>query len=74
MHELAALLAAHAIPTMGEAWRNNHHAWPGSARLGIYPGQADWGFAFIRLLEHLRLAWDVRTPQTLPERAGLARV
>lgn len=63
-----------AIPTMGEAWHNNHHAWPGSAKLGLYPGQADWGFAFIRLLERLGLAWDVRTPETLPERAGLARV
>ncbi|WP_029907221.1 acyl-CoA desaturase [Caulobacter sp. UNC358MFTsu5.1] len=63
-----------AIPTMGEAWHNNHHAWPGSARLGLYPGQADWGFAFIRLLERLGLAWDVRTPETLPQRAGLARV
>jgi fatty-acid desaturase len=62
-----------AIPTMGEAWHNNHHAWPGSARLGLYPGQADFGFAFIRLLERLGLAWDVRTPETLPERAGLAR-
>jgi stearoyl-CoA desaturase (delta-9 desaturase) len=63
-----------AFPTMGEAWHNNHHAWPGSAKLGLYPGQADWGFAFIRLLERLGLAWDVRTPETLPERAGLARV
>lgn len=62
-----------AIPTMGEAWHNNHHAWPGSAKLGLYPGQADWGFAFIRLLERLGLAWDVRTPETLPERVGLAR-
>jgi stearoyl-CoA desaturase (delta-9 desaturase) len=63
-----------AIPTMGEAWHNNHHAWPGSAKLGLYPGQADLGFAFIRLLERLGLAWDVRTPDTLPERVGLARV
>ncbi|KRA66434.1 fatty acid desaturase [Caulobacter sp. Root655] len=60
-----------AIPTMGEAWHNNHHAWPGSAKLGLYPGQADFGFAFIRLLEWLGLAWDVRTPETLPERDGL---
>ncbi|TCS10201.1 hypothetical protein EV278_11958 [Caulobacter sp. BK020] len=63
-----------AISTMGEAWHNNHHAWPGSTKLGLYPGQADWGFAFIRLLERLGLAWDVRTPDTLPERAGLVGV
>jgi stearoyl-CoA desaturase (delta-9 desaturase) len=62
-----------AIPTMGEAWHNNHHAFPGSARLGLYPGQADWGFGFIRFLERLGLAWDVRTPETLPARPSLRR-
>ncbi|HSG35344.1 MAG TPA: acyl-CoA desaturase [Sphingomonadaceae bacterium] len=57
-----------AIPTMGEAWHNNHHAFPGSARIGLYPGQSDWGFAFIRLLERLGLAWDVCLPAMMPER------
>lgn len=60
-----------AIPTMGEAWHNNHHAFPGSARIGLHPGQSDWGFLFIRLLERLGLAWDVRTPETLPPRPVL---
>jgi hypothetical protein len=32
------------------------------------------GLPFIRLLERLGLAWDVRTPETLPERPGLAAV
>lgn len=54
-----------AIPTMGEAWHNNHHAFPGSARIGLYPGQADWGFCFIRLLARMGLAWDIQTPETL---------
>jgi fatty-acid desaturase len=57
-----------AIPTMGEAWHNNHHAFPGSAKLGLYPGQSDWGYVFIRLLERCRLAWNVRTPEHLPPR------
>lgn len=57
-----------AIPTMGEAWHNNHHAWPGSARIGLYPGQSDWGWRFIQLLERLGLAWDVRTPETMGAR------
>ena len=61
-----------AIPTMGEAWHNNHHAYPASARLGLYPGQSDWGFAFIRLLQRLGLAWNVRTPENLPHRHALA--
>lgn len=57
-----------AIPTLGEAWHNNHHAYPGSARIGLYPGQSDWGFRFIQLLERLGLAWDVRTPEGMDER------
>lgn len=62
-----------AIPTMGEAWHNNHHAFPGSARIGLHRGQSDWGFLFIRLLERLGLAWDIRTPETLPARGLLVR-
>ena len=50
------------------AWHNNHHAFPGSARIGLYPGQSDWGFRFIQLLERLGLAWDVRTPDAMGER------
>lgn len=51
-----------AIPTMGEAWHNNHHAFPTSARIGIHPGQSDWGYAFILLLARVGLAWRIRTP------------
>jgi stearoyl-CoA desaturase (delta-9 desaturase) len=59
------------IPTMGEAWHNNHHAYPGSARIGLYPGQSDWGFRFIQALERLGLAWNIRTPASLPARPCL---
>lgn len=59
------------VPTMGEAWHNNHHAFPGSAKIGLYPGQSDWGFLFIRVLERAGLAWNVRTPETLPARECL---
>jgi fatty-acid desaturase len=63
-----------AIPTMGEAWHNNHHAYPGSAHIGLHPGQSDWGYAVIRLLERLGLVWDVQTPETLGQRAVLQEV
>lgn len=53
------------IPTMGEAWHNNHHAYPGSARIGLYPGQSDYGYNFIQLLERLGLAWNIRLPEDL---------
>jgi stearoyl-CoA desaturase (delta-9 desaturase) len=63
-----------AIPSMGESWHNNHHAFPASAQHGLYPGQLDIGFLVIRLLERAGLAWDVQTPETLPPRAGISRV
>ena len=60
-----------AIPTMGESWHNNHHAFPASARHGLFPGQFDPGFRFIQILEFLGLAWDIQTPETLPPRKGV---
>ncbi len=63
-----------AIPTMGEAWHNNHHAYPGSARIGIHPGQHDPGFAFIRLLQRLGLAWDIVLPEHLDREHAIRRI
>ena len=60
-----------AIPSMGESWHNNHHAFPASARHGLYPGQVDLGFRFIQLLGTLGLAWDIQTPEHLPPRPGI---
>lgn len=62
-----------AIPTMGEAWHNNHHAYPGSARIGLYPGQSDWGYLFILALERLGLAWDIVLPEHMPQRRPMLR-
>jgi len=63
-----------AIPTMGESWHNNHHAFPASARHGLYPGQIDIGYRFVQVLKWLGLAWSVNTPATLPPRAGITPV
>ena len=43
----------------GEAWHNNHHAFPTSARHGLARGQLDPGGWLITRLEHAHLAWDV---------------
>jgi stearoyl-CoA desaturase (delta-9 desaturase) len=48
-----------AIPTFGEAWHNNHHAFPTSARHGLGRWQLDPSAAVIRGLEACGLAWDV---------------
>lgn len=74
-----AALQAHnvpwlAIPTMGESWHCNHHAFPRSAAHGLYPGQIDLGFVFIRLLEKVGLAWDIKLPKNLPPRPGISPV
>ncbi len=63
-----------AIPTMGEAWHNNHHAYPASAKIGLYPGQSDWGYQFIKFLQHNGLAWNINTVDTLPPRPNLTKV
>ena len=48
-----------ALPTFGEAWHNNHHAFPTSARHGLAHGQIDLSAMVIRGLEAAGLAWDV---------------
>jgi stearoyl-CoA desaturase (delta-9 desaturase) len=45
--------------TFGEAWHNNHHAFPTSARHGLGRGQVDPGAWLITALERAHLAWDV---------------
>ena len=51
-----------AIPTLGESWHNNHHAFPQSAYAGLKWWQIDPSAMVIRLLKGLRLAWDVKSP------------
>ncbi len=48
-----------AIPTWGEAWHNNHHAFPTSYRHGLRRWQIDPSAAMIRVMEITGLAWDV---------------
>ena len=67
----ASNVAIMAIPTMGESWHGNHHAFPSSARHGLYPGQIDLGYRFVQLLEALGLVWNVKLPSTLPPRRGI---
>jgi len=74
-----AVIQAHnvplmAIPTMGESWHSNHHAFPSSARHGLYPGQVDLGWRFVQLLQAIGLAWNVKLPANLPPRPGITPV
>ena len=51
-----------AIPTGGEAWHNNHHAFPNSSKFGLQWWQIDLGYWVIRTLEIMGLVWDVKYP------------
>jgi stearoyl-CoA desaturase (Delta-9 desaturase) len=53
-----------ALPTWGEAWHNNHHAFSSSAAFGLAWYQLDPGFWLIRMLEAVGLAWDVKMPSS----------
>ena len=59
------------ILTMGESWHNNHHAFPGSARLGIYAHQSDPGWWILVYLKKVGLVWKVKEPADLPYRPVL---
>lgn len=63
-----------SLLTFGESWHGNHHAFPGSARLGVEAGQADPGWWLIGLFRLAGLARDVRQPGDLKPRDGLRRV
>lgn len=64
-------VALASLLTMGESWHNNHHAYPGSAKLGLYPGEWDPGWWVLALFRRLGLAWDFRLPADCPPRAEL---
>ena len=52
-------LALIAIPTLGEAFHNSHHAFPTSATHGLRWYQVDISSLVINGLEKTGLAWDV---------------
>ena len=51
-----------AVPTFGESWQNNHHAFASSAAIGLRWWQVDFGYWLIVVLEKLGLVWQVRRP------------
>jgi stearoyl-CoA desaturase (Delta-9 desaturase) len=52
-------LALLALPSLGESWHHNHHAFPRSARHGLRWYELDPSGSLIRLLERVGLAWNV---------------
>lgn len=60
-----------SLLTMGESWHNNHHAFPGSARLGLPATQFDPGWWVLKALSRFGLVSNLRLPQHFPERQEL---
>ncbi len=63
-----------ALLTMGESWHNNHHAFPGSAKLGLAKGEWDPGWWALKGLERIGLVSNLITDKTLNARANLRTV
>ncbi|MBW1602235.1 fatty acid desaturase [Streptomyces sp. JJ66] len=66
-----------AIPSFGEAWHNNHHAFPRSARHGIRWYEIDLSAIVIWAMEKTRLARKVvriDTERLTLREAGVSRV
>jgi len=55
-----------AIPSFGESWHHNHHAFPRSAAHGLRWWEVDISALLIRAMRRTGLAWDV--VQIAPER------
>ncbi len=64
-------IAFTSLLTMGECWHNNHHAYSGSARLGLALGEWDPGWWTLLALRRAGLVWQMVLPEDLPARAEL---
>lgn len=55
-----------ALITMGDAWHNNHHAFPGCARAGLRPLEFDISWQVLKLLRSVGLASELNERFKLP--------
>lgn len=62
-----------SIPSFGESWHNNHHAFPWSARLGLRAWQIDPGWYVLRALQLVRAVRNVKVPTREQMAAKLLR-
>lgn len=51
-----------ALLTFGEGWHYNHHCFPASAKVGLFPWQLDMGWITLKAFEALGLVWDLKLP------------
>jgi stearoyl-CoA desaturase (delta-9 desaturase) len=68
-----------ALPSFGESWHHNHHAFPRSAVHGLKWWEIDTSAMVIRAMKRAKLAWNVveitperQAQKTAPKRAPVA--
>src|SRR5215211_1442665 len=61
-----------ALPSLGESWHHNHHAFPRSAVHGLRWWELDVSGALIRAMRRVGLAWNVVRITPERQRAKLA--
>ncbi|ADO73864.1 acyl-CoA desaturase [Stigmatella aurantiaca] len=59
---LSANNALLALPTFGEGWHQNHHAFPYSGTFGLTWWQLDLGAVVLRGLSTLGWVWNIKVP------------
>jgi stearoyl-CoA desaturase (delta-9 desaturase) len=61
-----------ALPSLGESWHHNHHAFPRSAVHGLRWWEVDVSGLVIRAMQRAGLAWNVVRIAPERQRAKLA--
>jgi len=69
--KLPALDELLPVLSFGESWHNNHHSFPGSAKLGLAPNEMDVGYHVLKTMERVGLVWNIRELEDLPPRHEL---
>jgi stearoyl-CoA desaturase (Delta-9 desaturase) len=64
-------LAFLALPTFGDSWHNNHHAFPAAAHHGMRWWELDPAAILLKIMEARGLAWDI--VRISPERQAQRR-
>jgi fatty-acid desaturase len=59
------------LVSFGESWHSNHHAFPGSAKFSVEPGQSDLGWDVLQWFKRRGWAWNLKTQADLPPRPAL---
>ena len=51
-----------ALPTFGQSYHNNHHAFPASWRMSYEPYEIDVGLGVLKILRACGLVYNVHEP------------